>query len=242
MQSPAKKHKQHVMSRMTLANNGTADGFGSAHDMLKLKMVEDRRELKTLQSIKAKIELKAELLPHYDDWLDATLEHGKGKADPLLATLMLWHIDAGSFKRGLDIAEYMLEHDLSMPDAHKRTPATVVAEEIADTAKQMITDDVEFDIGQVLRASTITADHDMPDQVRAKIARIIGELTEESDPESALAHYKTALSFDERSGVKGAIKRLEKTLAADTGATEVTTAENGNDDDEQPAEEAKTES
>lgn len=241
MQSPAKKHKQHVMSRMTLANNGTADGFGSAHDMLKLKMVEDRRTLKTLQSIKAKIELKAELLPHYDDWLDATLEHGKGKADPLLATLMLWHIDAGSFKRGLDIAEYMLEHDLSMPDAHKRTPATVVAEEIADTAKQMITDDVEFDIGQVLRASTITADHDMPDQVRAKIARIIGELTEESDPESALAHYKTALSFDERSGVKGAIKRLEKTLAADTEQNE-TDAENGNDDDEQPAEEAKTES
>ena len=55
MQSPAKKHKQHVMSRMTLATNGTADGFGSAHDMLKLKMVEDRRTLKTLQSIKAKI-------------------------------------------------------------------------------------------------------------------------------------------------------------------------------------------
>lgn len=220
MQSPAKKHKQHVMSRMTLATNGTADGFGSAHDMLSLKMVEDRRTLKTLQSIKAKIELKAELLPHYDDWLDATLEHGKGKADPLLATLMLWHIDTGSFARGLDIAEYMLEHNLSMPDAHKRTPATVVAEEIADTAKQMITDEVEFDIAQVLRASTITTEHDMPDQVRAKIARIIGELTEESDPESALTHYKTALSFDERSGVKGAIKRLEKTLAIDVVDTD----------------------
>lgn len=230
MESPAKKHKQQVMTKKTLADSGNADGFGNAYDMLNMKMVEDKRALKTMQSIKAKIELKRALLPHYDDWIDATLEHGKGKADTLLATLMLWHIDTGNFERGLDIAAYMLEHKLSMPDTHQRTTATVVAEEVSDTAKQLTTDGTPFDVGQVLRASTMTAEHDMPDQVRAKIARTVGELTEESNPESALVHYKQALSYDERSGVKGAIKRLEKTLAIES------------DDDKSAEDEANPES
>ena len=35
---------------------------------------------------------------------------------------------------------------------------------------------------KVLRASTMTATADMPDQVRAKLARQVGELTEASTP------------------------------------------------------------
>ena len=81
-----------------------------------------------------------------------------------------------------------------------------------------------FDEGQVLRASTMTADQDVPDQVRAKLAKIIGELTEEADPATALASYKMALQHDAKSGVKGSIKRLEKQLG-DTVETEETTDE-----------------
>ena len=101
-----------------------------------------------------------------------------------------------------------------MPDAHQRTLATVVAEEIADTAKKLATSNEITDqqIAQVLRASTITAEEDMPDQVRAKLARQVGELTEAFMPEFALEQFQTALKFDENSGVKGSIKRLEKQL------------------------------
>lgn len=221
--SLAKKHKQSVIAQSEVAKP-TSEGFGSNYDMLNLKLVEDRRTLHSIQSILGKIAKKSELLPHYDDWINVTLSTGTGKSDPLLTTLMLWHIDVGNFERGLDIADYALKHRLTMPDNHQRTLATVVAEEVADTAKRLMQAEQPFDEGQVLRASTMTADHDVPDQVRAKLAKIIGELTEEADPATALASYKMALQHDAKSGVKGSIKRLEKQLG-DTVETEETTDE-----------------
>lgn len=221
--SLAKKHKQSVIAQSEVAKP-TSEGFGSNYDMLNLKLVEDRRTLHSIQSILGKIAKKSELLPHYDDWINATLSTGTGKSDPLLTTLMLWHIDVGNFERGLDIADYALKHRLTMPDNHQRNLATVVAEEVADTAKRLMQAEQPFDEGQVLRASTMTADQDVPDQVRAKLAKIIGELTEEADPATALASYKMALQHDAKSGVKGSIKRLEKQLG-DTVETEETTDE-----------------
>nr|WP_313078107.1 phage terminase small subunit [Moraxella sp.] len=221
--SLAKKHKQSVIAQSEVAKP-TSEGFGSNYDMLNLKLVEDRRTLHSIQSILGKIAKKSELLPHYDDWINATLSTGTGKSDPLLTTLMLWHIDVGNFERGLDIADYALKHRLTMPDNHQRTLATVVAEEVADTAKRLMQAEQPFDEGQVLRASTMTADQDVPDQVRAKLAKIIGELTEDANPELALAQYKTAIKHDAKSGVKGSIKRLEKQLGS-SAETEETTDE-----------------
>ena len=219
--SLAKKHKQSVIAQSEVAKP-TSEGFGSNYDMLNLKLVEDRRTLHSIQSILGKIAKKSELLPHYDDWINATLSTGTGKSDPLLTTLMLWHIDVGNFERGLDIADYALKHGLTMPDHHQRTLATVIAEEVADTAKRLMLAEQPFDEGQVLRASTMTADQDVPDQVRAKLAKIIGELTEDANPELALAQYKTAIKHDAKSGVKGSIKRLEKQLGSFAETEEAT--------------------
>lgn len=210
--SPAARHRQKALSQKEVTN--ITAGPNQAYRMLQLKLREDKQSLKSKQSIQAKIELKRELVGHYDEWINASLSAGKGDQDNLLTTIMLWHIDIGGFERALDIAEYAMKHKLKMPDAHQRTLATVVAEEIADTAKKLATSDEINDqqIAQVLRASTMTADEDMPDQVRAKLARQVGELTEPFNPVFALDSFQTALKFDENSGVKGSIKRLEKQL------------------------------
>ena len=210
--TPAQRHRQAALAQREVTN--ITAGPNQAYRMLQLKLREDKQALKSKQSIQSKIELKRELVGHYDEWINATLNAGKGDQDNLLTTLMLWHIDIGRFWRALDIAEYAMKHKLKMPDAHQRTLATVVAEEIADTAKKLATSNEITDeqIAQVLRASTITADADMPDQVRAKLARQVGELTEAVTPEFALEQFQTALKFDENSGVKGSIKRLEKQL------------------------------
>ncbi len=210
--TPAQRHRQAALAQKEVTN--ITAGPNHAYRMLQLKLREDKQALKSKQSIQAKIELKRELVGHYDEWINATLNAGKGDQDNLLTTLMLWHIDIGGFERALDIAEYAMKHKITMPDAHQRTLATVVAEEIAETAKKLATSDEITDeqIAQVLRASNITADADMPDQVRAKLARQVGELTESTNPVFALDNFQTALKFDENSGVKGSIKRLEKQL------------------------------
>ena len=53
-------------------------------------------------------------------------------------------------------------------------------------------------------------------------ATIIGELTEDANPELALAQYKTAIKHDAKSGVKGSIKRLEKQLGSSAETEEAT--------------------
>lgn len=210
--TPAARHRRKALSQKEVTN--ITAGPNQAYRMLQLKLREDKQELKSKQSIQAKIELKRDLVGHYEEWIDASLASGKGDQDNLLTTMMLWHIDIGNFGRALDIAEYAMKHDLKMPDAHQRTLATVVAEEIADTAKKLATSNEIDDeqIAQVLRASTITAEADMPDQVRAKLSRQVGELTEAVNPVFALDNYQNALRFDANSGVKGSIKRLEKQL------------------------------
>lgn len=210
--TPAARHRKKALSQKEVTN--IAAGPNQAYRMLQLKLREDKQALKSKQSIQAKIELKRDLVGHYEEWIDASISTGKGDQDNLLTTMMLWHIDIGNFGRALDIAEYAMKHDLKMPDAHQRTLATVVAEEIADTAKKLATSNEIDDeqIAQVLRASTITADADMPDQVRAKLSRQVGELTEAVNPVFALDNFQNALRFDANSGVKGSIKRLEKQL------------------------------
>jgi hypothetical protein len=210
--TPAQRHRQAALAQKEVTN--ITAGPNQAYRMLQLKLREDKQALKSKQSIQAKIELKRELVGHYDEWINASLNAGTGDQDNLLTTLMLWHIDIGGFERALDIAEYAMKHKITMPDAHQRTLATVVAEEIAETAKKLATSDEITDeqIAQVLRASNITAEADMPDQVRAKLARQVGELTEPTNPVFALDNFQTALKFDENSGVKGSIKRLEKQL------------------------------
>lgn len=214
--TPAQRHRQAALAQKEVVS--IAAGPNAVYRMLQLKLREDKQALKSKQSIQAKIELKRELVDHYAEWINATLSAGKGDQDNLLTTIMLWHIDIGGFERALDIAEYAITHKLKMPDAHQRTLATVVAEEIADTAKKLATSDEinEEQIAQVLRASTMTAEEDMPDQVRAKLARQVGELTEPTNPVFALDSFQTALKFDENSGVKGSIKRLEKQLKEKT--------------------------
>lgn len=224
-QTPAQKHKQAMLAKKSMVDTVHGERFGSEHEMLKLKLIEDKRELKTYQSIQAKIQRKADLLPHYSDWIQATLAHGTGKPDVLLPTLMLWHIDTGSFAVALKLADYILKHDIAMPDAHKRTVATVVAEEVADTTKRLLAEGKQPDVSELVLASKLTQEHDMPDQVRAKLAKAIAELSEAKNPELALAYYRQALALDEKSGVKTALKRTEKALEqaqqdeASSGAT-----------------------
>ena len=113
-------------------------GRSHTYNLLLLKLAEDKRALKAIESIDRKIALKHELLPYYVEWVNAVLQNGIGGADQVLMTVMLWRIDVGDFAGALAIGRYAIQHQLSMPDQYQRKTPTVLAEEIADTAKSML--------------------------------------------------------------------------------------------------------
>lgn len=222
MTSPAKRHFQRVLAGK--AGGGaaeTADRAGAAaYDLMLAKLHTDMARLRDVQSLERKVSVKQTLLPEYEAWVTGVLESGRGAQDDVLMTLLVWYIDVGEFARALDIAQYALAHNLTLPDQYNRTVSTVLADEIGGAALSAQRDgDFPADILQ--RALDITATSDMPDPARAKLHKALGLAQRGSDPGAALTHLRRALELHEGAGVKRDIASLEAELkkSADPSAS-----------------------
>lgn len=215
MTSPAKAHFLRVTAAQASASAAADDQpleNASAYELMLLKLAEDRRRLKDVQSMEAKAELKRKLLPDYAPWVEGAIAAGKGAQDDVLMTVMLWRIDAGDFAGALDIAEYALPYKLVMPDRYQRSTATTLVEEIADAAKRARDGKQPFDIAILQRCQALTEAEDMHDQVRAKLHKELGLLQEASDPAGALANLTRAKALHDKVGVVKDIERIEKAI------------------------------
>lgn len=216
--TPVQRHLQrHTAASLQAATAEPDRRYANAHELQLLQLADHRRQLKGIQSIERKIELKATLLPLYDAWIDGSLQADHGAQDEVLATLLLWHIDCGSYPRALQIADYALRHNLVMPDRFERTLACVLAEEVADAQLKA------YDAGKGLAAVTLfrtvelTEGRDMPDEVRAKLlkARGLAYIGFSQNAESlndALADFRRAHLLHEKCGVKKLIETTERAL------------------------------
>lgn len=211
MTTPARQHflRASAAKASAAAAPGATMADTTVYEQQLAQLIEHRRRLKAVQSIERKVALKRELLPEYAAYVQGALEGGKGAQDDVLMTVMVWRIDVGDIAGALDIAEYALAHNLTLPDQYERDTATLVAEEIAEAALRQ---GGEVGVEDLERAQAAVADRDMPDEVRAKLHKALGYAERESDPEQALLHLRRALSLSERCGVKKDIERLEREL------------------------------
>lgn len=218
--TPAQRHMQRHVAATLLA---TADAaapdtrHANAYELQLLQLAEHRRQLKAIQSVERKVELKHKLLPDYDAWIDGTLQADHGAQDEILTTLLVWHIDCASYARALQIAEYALRHHLALPDRYERNLACVLAEEIADAQLKAADAGQPIDLPVVDRAVQLTEGQDMPDEVRAKIikARALGRLAQGDGFEtlsSALTDLRRAHTLHDKAGVKKLIETTERKL------------------------------
>lgn len=228
MISPAKRHymrMQAAAGAARAADTGSMSMAGAnAYELTLAQLTEDRRKLKAIQSIERKIELKHQLLPKYADYVAGVLSAGNGVQDDVLTTVMTWRIDIGDYAGAFDIARYVLTHDMPLPDRFERTSATVIAEEVAENAARALAADENFDLAVLQEAADITASFDMPDQVRAKLHKAIGQymlrgvdldaITAEgiTTLQNALPQLQRALQLHDRCGVKKDIERVERLL------------------------------
>ncbi|WP_234085273.1 phage terminase small subunit [Azonexus sp. R2A61] len=212
MQSPAKAHWQRAMA----ANNQPAEdqaipaGAANQYELMLLKLAEDKRRLKDIQSIERKIEVKATLLPDYLPWIEGVLAAGAGRQDDVLMTVFVWAIDIADFALAIKIGAYAIEHGLTMPDQYKRDVPCVLAEEVADVALKE-SDDMRAGILPVLLAvAGLVEGKDMPDEVRAKLHKAIGYAQRAAgDLVKARESLALAIKLHDKVGVKKDIERLD---------------------------------
>lgn len=217
MSSPARNHFMRVTAAQAAVNNGGEQTRPDAnlYELMMAQLYEHKRQLKNVESIKAKGDLKATFLPDYAPYIDGVIAGDTGLEDQVLMTMLVWRIDAGDYAGALEIAAYAIKHKLDLPDQYKRSTICVIVEEIADAA---IRGDVDLAILE--KTLDIAADQDMPDQVRAKLYKSLGLNAElqASEPQTALNHLQTAVSFHDKCGVKKDIERLQRIIKNADGA------------------------
>lgn len=214
-------------SAATAPNRPMADS--SAYTMQMAQLHQHHQQLKGIQSTQGKEELKAKLLPDYAPYVAGVLASGQGAQDEVLTTVMVWRLDAGDYQGGLDIAAYVLEHGLTLPDRFARTTGCLVAEEVAEAALKALKAGGTFDIGLLAEADRLTAGQDMPDEVRAKLMLAMGRVAAaQVDPDKpnpadvhsleVARHFLTrALELHDKCGGKRDLELVDRQLKKHVG-------------------------
>lgn len=225
MTSPARNHFLRVTAataaKATQAGNPLR--YATGHELMLAQLAEHKRQLKQVQSVERKAELKRKLLPEYAAWIRGVLEANTGAQDEVFMTVMVWLIDAGNFADALTLAAYAIRHQLAMPDQYQRTTACLIAEEFASMALKAIEAGDPVDVTTLREVAELVAAEDMPDEVRAKLHKALGYgvyalaesvQTDRADAlrRDALAQLRRALELHDKSGVKKDIERIERDI------------------------------
>jgi hypothetical protein len=197
----------------------------TVYERMLLLLDTHKQQLRNTQSMEARAEMKAKLLPQYSAYLAGLVEAGASQQDDVLVTLMLWHFDCAQIGTALALAEVALASKMAMPEQHRRNLPTVVVEETADlllAGKGAETP--EEALNYLYKAADITEGMDMPDPVNAKLAKAMGrslraiEFGEGQTAEAiarderALAVMRRAVELDKNVGVKKDIEQLERAI------------------------------
>lgn len=188
------------------------------------------RSLSDIQSIEGRNPVKMEMAETFRAWVDGALAagaDGTAAQDEIVAQMMIWAIDYRDFDRALDIGEHVLRYGITLPERYLRTPACLLAEEIASA---VLAEPELATLEQIVRLDTLTGGHDMPDQARAKLLKALGrafaKAADAFDPEAdsaaaggkpalihaALEAFRRALQLNKAIGVKKDIEKLERAL------------------------------
>ncbi len=225
MSNPCRRHFQRVTAALAaaaVAPQQTMEG-ANAYELQMAALHQDALRLKQIQSISDKAKLKAELVTAYEPYVAGVLQAGQGAQDDVLTTVMTWRIDAGLYQEALEIARYVLQHKLVMPDRFRRTVGCYVAEEIATAALTAQKAGNSFDVATLADTEQLTRDQDMPDEARAKLHLALGKAvsaTVDDKPagtdihllEQAKQHLARAIELHSNCGGKKDLERVDRLL------------------------------
>lgn len=239
--TPAQRHRATMQAKLAATQAASsagarAGGAATEYQLQRARLGVDLRRLKEIQSIERKIDLKRELLPVYEPWVDGVIAADTGAADDIVTHIMIWRLDVGDYAGAMPLARYVLRHGLSLPERFDRTAPTLICEEIADAALKAFGQDRTFSAMLLDEVAELVADEDIFDQVRAKLEKAQGLAAAEAASmtapdadgpagalraaqERAITHLKRALELDPKAGVKKRLEELKRDARkADEGA------------------------
>jgi len=223
--SLAQRHQRRALAAREAAKAAPSTTMAGAniYELHLAQLLQDKLRLKAIQGTQAKAQLKVELLPTYVPYVEGVLAAGNGAQDEVLTTIMVWRIDAADFPGALEIAAYVLKHNMLMPDRFERSTGCLIAEEVAEAALKAQKAGGSFDLDILEDTEALTRDQDMPDQARAKLHLALGKaladlVTDDTAGgnlvalEQAKQHLARAIDLHTSCGGKKDLERVERLL------------------------------
>ncbi len=221
------RHEAH-QAGLTAATAGYgATMTGSVYELMCAALWADRRTLKAIKSIKAKVEAKRGMLDKYNAYIEGAVAADSGAQDEIIMAVLLWSFDTGDLDKALWLSAYALKHGMKTPDRYERDTAAVVAEQTAEEVLDMIEPNLppalwpaalplpQHLAGWTTAAIELTNGFDMHDQIKAKLFKAHGYALRLADRAAeALAALQQALDLHAGCGVKKDIERLARTVRA----------------------------
>ncbi|MDK1707019.1 phage terminase small subunit [Serratia marcescens] len=221
--TPARRHMQRYAA-MAQSQKRESQRDTTAWERMCHRLHQDKKRLKGIQSNERKAELKRQLLPDYQGWIDGVLAADTGRPDDVFVTCMIWTIDTGQIDAALPLAAYVLRHNLPLPDTYQRTPAALIVEEICNPALLAIKLDEHarpLPAALLKQVEALTRHADMPDPVRAKLCKLLGLTLRHDTPDAwpqALGYLLRAMALNAGAGVKREIEILRRQIAKNPDA------------------------
>ena len=228
-QTPAQRHRLTVLAAMAVAaghQDPHGETTGTAYELMQAQLHELMRTLKGIQSVERKLEAKRTMLADFDAYLAGVLQADAGGQDAVLATVLVWHLDAGNWARALELAEYALRHGVQLPDQYQRNLPTLLLDDVSEAAiaGKLTGPDAAVALAKV---DLLTQGHDCHDQARAKLHKAIGwalmgkTSTKDVDAKTipiglcrlALTNLQRAMELNPQVGVKKDVERLDRLVA-----------------------------
>lgn len=213
----ARNHRLRILAEKSAKTSNVYGDMRQDVSIYELQLVELKNDKSLLSNIKSEIErgqAKALLIPKYMPYVDGIISADQKVNDDIVTTIMTWCFDAYMFNEGLKIAEFALKHDLDMPDAFSRDTASVVAEEIANSALSKIKTNEPFDLSILLKANELTEHANMHDPIRAKLFCAIGRCYFNINAwELAIQYMTKAIERKDNIGCKEELRKAEKAFA-----------------------------
>lgn len=228
----ARKHFQQHQAKSaaeTAAEFGTMQNT-TAYEQQLIQLNSDKNRIKNIQSKQNKAELKRQLISKYKPYIDGILEVKPGVQDAIVTEMLVWAIDIADYSFALDIAEYVLQYNLKLPDRFERSEACFITEDIADeflrTLKTL--DDVSIDILErlerlITNENLSKSQRDMPDEVKAKLYLALGKaeirfvtgetLTDLTHAIRARDFLEQACSLDDKCGGRTDLNKMSKLVS-----------------------------
>nr|DAO97922.1 MAG TPA: small terminase subunit [Caudoviricetes sp.] len=217
MTSPARRHFLQETARLAAEAGGDIPlAELSVYQQLLKQLYQDKTILKAINSNTDKAKAKADMLPAYAEWIAGVLQGEQAQADDKITpTVLIWMIDCGLLDEAMPLAAFALEHKLPSADEFQREMPDLLLEEYADqlSAGYTITGENMKTLVEWATAKGEDGLHryNVNDNIRAKLLKAAGEWAEEQQmPDYARSLYETALTYNDRVGVKTRITALSK--------------------------------